>query len=79
MDIHTDIESYTYRQHVVSSFLHHHCLSLNPIYTVSLRVASWPTHVLRDIFVRVSLMNSPVEQKFKGVHKVQDYRHGNCL
>jgi len=79
MDIHTDIESYTYRQHVVSGFLFQHCLSLNPKYTDSLAAASWPTHALRDIFVRVSLINSPVEQKFKGLHKVQDYKCGNCL
>lgn len=66
-------------RNVVSGFVYHHCLSLNPTYTVSLAVASWPIHALRDIFVRVSLINSPVEQKFKGLHKVQDYKCGNCL
>lgn len=79
MDRHTDIESYTYRQHVVSGFLYRHCLSLNPTYAVSLAVTSRPSHALRDIFVRVSLINSPVEQKFEGLHKVQDYKCGNCL
>lgn len=79
MDIHTDIESYTYRQHILSGFLYHHCLSLNPTYTVSLAVASWPTYALRDNFVRVGLINSPVEQKFKGLHEVQDYKCGNFL
>jgi len=63
----------------MSSFLYRHCISLNPTYTVSLTVASWPTHALRDIFVRVSLINSPVEQKFKGLHKIRDYKCGNSL
>jgi len=79
MDIHTDTGSYTCRQHIVSGFLYRYCLSLNPTYTVSLAVASCPTHALRDIFVRVGLINSPVEQKFKGLHKVQVYKCGNCL
>jgi len=61
VDIHTDIESCTYRQHIVSGFLYRHRLSLNPTYAVSLAVASWPTHALKDIFVRVGLINSPVE------------------
>jgi hypothetical protein len=79
MDIHTDIESYTYGQHVVSGSLYRHCLSLNPTYTVSLAVAGWLTHALRDIFVRVSLINSVVEQKLKWLHRVQDYKCVNCL
>ena len=79
MDIRTDIESYTYRQHVLSGFLYHHCLSPNPTYSVSLVVASWPNDEMRDIFVRVILLNSPVEQKVNRPHKVQDYKSGNCL
>ena len=65
MDIRTDIESYTYRQHVVSSFLYHNCLSLNPTDTVSLAVASWPTHALRDIFMRVSLIKFSCRTKIQ--------------